>query len=151
MYCLGKLTFALQHLVAMTVHFAGMTLHSNAVAAFHKQVSNEASVIATVDWGHCFPDVCVTVAEQLAVHTTIVSRAQAYAMILHLAGYKDVPDLLNEAQYKVNKMHSLGLVTDFAWSGTLLSSTKSAMRSLGSVASSVSVQLCTSHHSLVSV
>jgi hypothetical protein len=113
MYRLGKLTFALQHLVAMTVHFAGVTLHSDAVAVFHDQVSSEASLIATVDWGHRFPDVCVTVAEQLAVHTVIVSRAQAYAVILYSAGFEDVPDPLDEAQYEVNKMHSLGLVTDF--------------------------------------
>jgi hypothetical protein len=109
----GKLTFASQHLLAITVHFAGVTSHSDAVAAFHKQVSSEASMIATVDWGHRFPDVCATVAEQLAIHTAIVSRTQAYAVILSLAGYKDVPNPLDEAQYEVNKMHSLGLVTDF--------------------------------------
>jgi hypothetical protein len=103
----------LQHLVALTAHFAGVTLHSDAVAAFHEQVSSKASMITTVDWGHRFPDVCVTVAEQLAVHTVIVSRAQAYAVILYSAGYKDIPDPLDEAQYKVNKMHSHGLVTDF--------------------------------------
>jgi hypothetical protein len=113
MYCFERLTFVLQHLVAMTAHFTGMTLHSDAVAVFHDQVSSKARVIATVDWGHRFPDVCVTVAEQLAVHTAIVSCAQAYAVILYSAGFKDVPDPLNEAQYKVNKMHSLGLVTDF--------------------------------------
>jgi hypothetical protein len=113
MYRLGKLTFALQHLVAMTAHFAGVTSHSDAVAAFHDQVSSEASLIATVDWGRRFPDVCATVAEQLAVHTAIVSRAQAYAVILYSAGFEDVPDPLDEAQYEVNKMHSLGLVTDF--------------------------------------
>jgi hypothetical protein len=113
MYRLGKLTFALQHLVAMTAHFAGVTLHSDAIAAFHDQVSSEASMIATIDWGHHFPDVCVTVAEQLAIHTAIVSRAQAYAMILYSASFKDVPDPLDKAQYEVNKMHSLSLVTDF--------------------------------------
>jgi hypothetical protein len=95
------------------VHFAGVTSHSNAVTAFHKQVSSEASMIATVDWGHHFPDVCATVAEQLAVHTAIVSRAQAYAVILYSAGYEDVPDPLDKAQYEVNKMHSHGLVTNF--------------------------------------
>jgi hypothetical protein len=113
MYRLGKLTFTLQHLVAMTAHFAGVTSHSEAVAVFHDQVSSEASLIATVDWGRRFPDVCATVAEQLAVHTAIVSRAQAYAVILYSAGFEDVPDPLDEAQYEVNKMHSLGLVTDF--------------------------------------
>jgi hypothetical protein len=69
-----------------------VTSHSNAIAAFHEQVSSEASVITTVDWGHRFPDVCAMVAEQLAVHTAIVSRAQAYAVILYSAGYKDIPD-----------------------------------------------------------
>jgi hypothetical protein len=113
MYRLGRLTFALQHLVAMTVHFAGVTLNSNAVAVFHDQVSSEVSLIVTVDWGRCFPDVCATVAEQLAVHTVIASRAQAYAVILYLAGFEDVPGPLDEAQYEVNKMHSLSLVTDF--------------------------------------
>jgi hypothetical protein len=113
MYRLRKLTFALQHLVAITVHFTSVPLHSDAVAVFHEQVSSKASMITTVNWGHHFPDVCATVAEQLAVHTMIISRAQAYAMMLYSAGYKDVPDLLNEAQYEVNKMHSHGLVTNF--------------------------------------
>jgi hypothetical protein len=113
MYRLRKLTFALQHLVAMTAHFAGVTSHSDAVAAFHDQVSSEASLIATVDWGRHFPNVCATVAEQLAIHTVIVSHTQAYAVILYSAGFEDVPDPLDEAQYEVNKMHSLGLVTNF--------------------------------------
>jgi hypothetical protein len=113
MCCLLELTFVLQSIVVITAQFAGITLHSDDVAAFCKQVSHEAGVIATVDWGHHFPEVYVTVAEHLAFHTMLVSHAQAYALDLYVTGYENIPDPLDEAQHEVSTMHALGLVTDF--------------------------------------
>jgi hypothetical protein len=88
-------------------------LHNDNITAFHKQVSREAGVITTVDWGRCFPEVYVTVAEHLAFHTALVSRAQAYALDLYATGYENVPNPLDKAQHEVSTMHTLGLVTNF--------------------------------------
>jgi hypothetical protein len=113
MCCLLKLTFVSQSIVAITAQFAGITSHSDNIAVFHEQVSCKAGVIATINWGHCFPEVYATVAKHLAFHTTLISRAQTYALDLYTTGYENIPNPLNEAQHEVSTMHTLGLVTNF--------------------------------------
>jgi hypothetical protein len=146
-----KLTFVSQSVVVITAQFAGIASHNDNIMAFRKQVSREAGVITTVNWGRCFPEVYATVAEHLAFHTALVSRAQAYALDLYATGYKNIPNPLDEAQHEVSTMHAS------AWSPTLNSSgispslTRSTMRLLGSAASFVSAWLRTPSRSLVSV
>jgi hypothetical protein len=113
MCCVPELTFASQSVVVITAQFAGVASHNNDIMAFREQVSCEAGVIATVDWGRRFPEVYATVAEHLAFHTALISRTQAYALDLYATGYENVPDPLDEAQHEVSTMHTLGLVTDF--------------------------------------
>jgi hypothetical protein len=78
-----ELTFVLQSIVVITAQFAGVTSHNDDVAAFCKQVSHEAGVLATVDWGRRFPEVYAMVAEHLAFHTVLISCTQAYALDLY--------------------------------------------------------------------
>jgi hypothetical protein len=113
MCCLPKLTFASQSVVVITAQFAGIALHNDDITAFREQVSREAGVITTVNWGRCFPEVYATVAEHLAFHTALISRTQAYALDLYATGYKNIPNPLDEAQHEVSTMHALGLVTNF--------------------------------------
>jgi hypothetical protein len=102
-----------QSVVVITAQFAGVTSHSDNIAAFCKQVSRKAGVIATVNWGCRFPEVYVMVAEHLAFHTALISCAQAYALDLYVTGYENIPNPLDKAQHEVSTMHTLGLVTDF--------------------------------------
>jgi hypothetical protein len=113
MCCLPELTFVSQSVVVITAPFTGVTSHSNDITAFHEQVSCEAGVITTVNWGRRFLEVYAMVAKHLAFHTTLVSCAQAYALDLYATGYKNIPNPLDKAQHKVSTMHTLGLVTDF--------------------------------------
>ena len=89
-------------------HFAGVALHGDDVEVFHKQVTHKASIIATVNWSHCFPDVYASVAEHLALHTMLVSHAQAHALDLYATGFKKFPNPLDDVQRKVSIMHALG-------------------------------------------
>ena len=100
-------------MVQITAHFAGVALHSDDVEAFHEQVTREAGVAATVDWSRRFPDMYASFAEHLALHTALVSCAQAHALDLYATGFENVPDPLDDAQREVSIMHALGLVTDF--------------------------------------
>jgi hypothetical protein len=108
-----ELTFMLQSVVVITAQFTGVTSHNDDITAFRKQVSREAGVLATVNWGCCFLEVYATVAEHLAFHTVLVSRTQAYALDLYATGYENIPDPFDKAQHKVSTMHALGLVTNF--------------------------------------
>jgi hypothetical protein len=104
---------ALQKLLEITAHFAGIKNHSNDVEAFCVLVLCEAGMVATVDWSCCFPDVYKTVAQYLSIHTALVSCACAHSLDLYATGFEKVPDPLDVAQREVNLMHSLGLVSDF--------------------------------------
>jgi hypothetical protein len=110
---LPELTFVSQSVVVITAQFAGIASHNDDITAFCEQVSHEAGVIATVDWGRRFPEVYATVAEHLAFHTTLISCTQAYALDLYATGYENIPDPLDKAQHEVSTMHALSLVTDF--------------------------------------
>ena len=97
----------------ITAHFAGTAQHGETVDVFHEQVSCEASMVATVDWSCHFPDMYACVAKHLALHTALVSRAQAHVLNLYVTGFENIPDPLDDTQHEVHIMHALSLVTDF--------------------------------------
>lgn len=101
-----------QKLVQITAHFAGVKSHDSAVDAFRNLVTHEASMFATADWARPHPKIYSLVAEYLVFHTTLISRTCVYVLDLHVTGFREVPDPLDNVQREISTMHSLGLVSD---------------------------------------